>query len=300
MNARSSDSASPLGVFDSGIGGLTVFRELVRILPEEHLRYFGDTARVPYGTKSGETVIRFTLEAAHFLRDQGVKGLVVACNTASAYALTAVEDDLGLPVVGVIESGARAALAQTRNRRIGVIATTATVTSGAYERALKRLAPDLSLVAKACPLFVPLVEEGWTDHPVTRQVAEEYLAPLRAVGVDTLILGCTHYPLLRYLLAQVMGPDVTLIDAGEHTAREVGRRLEAAGLRAGGPGAAAAPAGAAAAADPRGLVALESRDDRIFLTDLQPAFRATGERFLGRKLPPVEVLRWHEEHWARG
>jgi len=174
------------------------------------------------------------------------------------------------------------------------------VTSGAYERALKRLAPDLSLVAKACPLFVPLVEEGWTDHPVTRQVAEEYLAPLRAVGVDTLILGCTHYPLLRYLLAQVMGPDVSLIDAGEQTAREVGRQLEAAGLRASGPGAAAAPVGAAAAPDPHGVVALESRDDRIFLTDLQPAFRATGERFLGRKLPPVEVLRWHEEHWARG
>jgi glutamate racemase len=296
MTDKLSDSTSPLGVFDSGIGGLTVFRELVRILPEERLRYFGDTARVPYGTKSGETVIRFTLEAAHFLRDQGVKGLVVACNTASAYALTAVEDDLGIPVVGVIESGARAALAQTRNRKIGVIATTATITSGAYERALKTLAPDLSLVAKACPLFVPLVEEGWTDHPVTRQVAEEYLTPLRAVGVDTLILGCTHYPLLKYLLAQVMGPDVALIDAGEQTAREVGLRLDAAGLRARGRGAGA---GHGAAADPRDLVALESRDDRIFLTDLQPAFRATGERFLGRKLPPVEVLRWHEERWIR-
>jgi len=298
MTDRLSDSASPLGVFDSGIGGLTVFRELVRILPEERLLYFGDTARVPYGNKSGETVIRFTLEAAHFLRDQGVKGLVVACNTASAYALTALEDDLGIPVVGVIESGAKAALAQTRNRRIGVIATTATVTSGAYERALKKLAPDLSLVAQACPLFVPLAEEGWTDHPVTRQVAEEYLAPLRAVGVDTLILGCTHYPLLKYLLHQVMGPDVTLIDAGEHTAREVGLRLEEAGLRARGRGAAAASS-PAAAADPRSAAALESRDDRIFLTDLQPAFRATGERFLGRKLPPVEVLGWHEERWTR-
>jgi glutamate racemase len=283
---------SPLGVFDSGIGGLTVFRQLVRILPEERLLYFGDTARVPYGTKSGETVVRFTLEAARFLGDQGVKALVVACNTASAYALEAVEEELGIPVVGVIESGARAAIQETRKRRIGVIGTTATITSGAYDRALKRLAPDLTLVSKACPLFVPLVEEGWTEHPVTRMVAEEYLAPLSATGVDALILGCTHYPLLKYLLRQVMGADVALIDAGEFTARAVGERLGEAGLRARTRSAHTR----AEATDP---AVLEARDDRIFLTDLPPAFRATSERFLGRKLPPVEVVRRLEERWVR-
>ncbi len=291
MNPVPPDSESPLGVFDSGIGGLTVFRQLVRILPEERLLYFGDTARVPYGTKSGETVVRFTLEAARFLRGQGVKALVVACNTASAYALEAVEKELGLPVVGVIEPGARAALDETRNRRIGVIGTTATVTSGAYERALKKLSPDLSLVAKACPLFVPLVEEGWTDHPVTRKVAEEYLAPLTRTGIDTLILGCTHYPLLKYLLHQVVGPNVALIDAGESTARAAGERLAAAGLRS-----RRRPAVLPGVPD---AVALEARADRIFLTDLPPAFQATSERFLGRKLPPVEVVHWQDERWIR-
>jgi glutamate racemase len=292
MSATTPDSDSPLGVFDSGIGGLTVFRQLVRILPEERLLYFGDTARVPYGTKSGETVVRFTLEAGHFLRDQGVKALVVACNTASAYALEAAEKDLGLPVVGVIESGARAALAETRKRRIGVIGTTATITSGAYERALKQLAPDLTLVAKACPLFVPLCEEGWTDHPVTRAVAEEYLAPLRSTGIDTLILGCTHYPLLKYLLRQVLGPEVALIDAGEFTARAVGERLAAAGLRS----TRKPPPPPPGVPD---VAVLESRPDRIFLTDQPPAFQATSERFLGRKLPPVEIVHWRDGRWLR-
>jgi glutamate racemase len=268
-----------LGVFDSGIGGLTVVRELLRQLPDERLLYFGDTARLPYGTKSGETVTRFTLEAAEFLREHDIKALVVACNTASAYALPALQERLTMPVVGVIESGAAAALDATRNRRVGVIGTSATVASRAYERAVERLAPGVEVVSHACPLFVPLAEEGWTHHEVTRLVAREYLTPVRERGVDTLVLGCTHYPILADVIQEAMGPGVRLVDAGEGTARAMRERLEAEGLRA--PDAASPP------------------EHRIFLSDLLPAFRATSERFLGQKLPPVEVVHWKDEKWVR-
>lgn len=278
MDVKTSDSARPIGVFDSGIGGLTVFRELVRALPGEQLLYFGDTARVPYGTKSGDTVIRFTLEAGDFLRDQGVKALVIACNTASAYALPALERQLSIPILGVIDSGARAAVEATRSGRVGVIATPATVASGAYERALRSLDPALAISVRACPLFVPLVEEGWTHHAVTRMVAEEYLAPIRAENVDTLILGSTHYPHLRDVVQEVMGPEVRLVDAGEKTALALSEMLRARAL--------AAPRGA-------------RPEHRIFLTDLLPAFRDTGERFLGQTLPPVEVVSWQDERWVR-
>ena len=256
-----------------------MLRELLRHLPEERLLYFGDTARLPYGTKSGETVTRFTLEAAEFLREHDVKALVVACNTASAYALPALEQRLALPVVGVIESGARAAVGATQRRRVGVIGTSATVASGAYDRALERLAPGVVVASRACPLFVPLVEEGWTDHPVTRLVAHEYLAPLAAERVDALVLGCTHYPLLADVIQEVMGPEVRLVDAGEGTARAMREKLAALGLLA------------APAASPR--------EHRIFLTDLLPAFRPTSERFLGQKLPPVELVSWKDERWVR-
>ena len=268
----------PIGVFDSGIGGLTVARELLRVLPHEKLLYFGDTARVPYGTKSGETVTRFTLEAAEFLRDFDIKALVVACNTASAYALPSLDDRLQMPVVGVIESGAKAALEGGAVRRVGVIGTAATVASRAYERALAEMAPGAAVTSIACPLFVPLVEEGWLDHPVTRQVAEEYLTPLRDAQLDALILGCTHYPLLRPVLQEVMGASVRLVDAGAFTAQAVAERLGPAGLA---PASSSPP------------------EHRIFLTDSLPAFQRTGERFLGRALPPVEVVRRHEEKWVR-
>lgn len=266
-------------MFDSGIGGLTVVRELLRQLPDERLLYFGDTARLPYGTKSGETVTRFTLEAAEFLREHDIKALVVACNTASAYALPALQERLTLPVVGVIESGARAALEATRNRKIGVIGTSATVASLAYHRAVERLATGVEIVAHACPLFVPLAEEGWTHHEVTRLVAREYLAPMAARGVDTVVLGCTHYPILKDVIQEAVGPQVRLVDAGEGTARALSERLEAEGLRA--PKSASPP------------------EHRIFLSDLLPAFRATSERFLGQKLPPVEVVHWQDERWVR-
>ena len=268
----------PLGVFDSGIGGLTVVRALLTELPEERLLYFGDTARLPYGTKSGETVTRFTLEAAEFLREHDVKALVVACNTASAYALPALAERLEMPVVGVIESGARAAVQATTRRKVGVIGTSATVASRAYDRALERLAPGLAVTTRACPLFVPLVEEGWIDHDVTRRVAREYLAPLAEHGVDTLVLGCTHYPLLAGVIQETMGAGVRLVDAGEGTARAMRDELTARGLRATGG---------------------RPPEHRIFLTDLLPAFRATSERFLGQPLPPVELVSWKDERWVR-
>lgn len=266
--------ARPLGVFDSGIGGLTVVRELLRLLPDEELVYYGDVARLPYGNKSPETVTRFSREIAAFLLERGVKAIVVACNTASALALPQLADELDVTVVGVIESGARAAAARTQSGQIGVIATASTVRSGAYGRALAAAAPlrpgpALTVTERACPLFVPLVEEGWIDHRVTREIAEEYLAPLEGHDLDTLILGCTHYPLLKRVIGEVMGPRVTLVDSGEETARTVVDMLDANGLRA--------PAG-------------RSPVHAIYLSDLPAAFQGTAERFLGRALPPVEVV----------
>jgi glutamate racemase len=280
MNSTTGSGSPPVGVFDSGIGGLTVFRELLRRLSGEELVYFGDSARVPYGTKSGETVTRFTLEAAEFLLEhQKIKALVVACNTASAYAIPALEERLRIPVVGVIESGARAALDVRDGGAIGVIGTSATVASGAYERAIQKRVPDAEIVTQACPLFVPLAEEGWTDHEVTRRVAEEYLAPLKERGIGCLILGCTHYPLLKGVIQEVMGPTVKLVDAGEYTAQSLSERIGGTAVTPSGP-----------APEP---------EHRIFLTDLPQSFRATSERFLGRPLPPVELVTWHEEGWVR-
>lgn len=225
-------AASPIGVFDSGIGGLTVAREIMRQLPSESIVYFGDTARVPYGPKSPDTVRRYSHEITTFLREQGVKAVVVACNTATAHALPMLQAELPMPVVGVVEPGARAAVRASTRGEIGVIGTAGTINSGAYERAIRALAPDADVVARACPLFVPLVEEGWLDHDVTRLVAQEYLAPLHAADVDTLVLGCTHYPLLKPVLCGVLGDRVRLIDSAEETAAETGRILAERGLRA--------------------------------------------------------------------
>jgi glutamate racemase len=227
---------SPIGVFDSGIGGLTVVAALRRRLPGESIVYLGDTARLPYGSKSAETVTSYTRKNVAFLLDKGVKAVVVACNTASALALSNLTAPV--PVWGVIEPGARRAAAATFGRRVGVIATESTVRSDAYARALRRIDPGLRVNSRACPLFVPLVEEGWHDDPVTEQVAQRYLAPLLADGIDTLVLGCTHYPLLRPLLQRVAGSEVTLVDSAASTADEVARDLAGAGLAA-APGAAA-------------------------------------------------------------
>jgi len=215
----------PIGVFDSGVGGLTVLSALRERLPAEDFVYLGDTARLPYGTKSATTVQRYAVNAAAHLEGHGIKLLVVACNTASSYALDALEAAVTIPVVGVVEPGVRAAVA-TGAARVGVIGTEGTIRSEAYQRALARRAPSVEIEAAACPLLVPLAEEGWGDHPITDQVASHYMAPLLDWGVQTVILGCTHYPLLRPSLQRVVGPDVQLVDsaravaetvAGEHT-----------------------------------------------------------------------------------
>jgi len=210
-----------IGIFDSGIGGLTVLREIVAVLPHENIIYLGDTARVPYGIRSPETVTRYSFENTHFLLSQEIKMLVVACNTASAVSLEEIKREYPLPVIGVLEPGARAAVAATRSRKIGVIGTEATIGSGAYEKAITKLAPDITVHSRACPLFVPLAEEGWTENNVARLVAETYLAPFQNSGIDTLVLGCTHYPLLKSVISGAVGPGITLIDSATETAQEV-------------------------------------------------------------------------------
>jgi glutamate racemase len=251
-----------IGIFDSGVGGLTVVQALLDVLPAEHLVYLGDTGRTPYGTKSAETVTRYSLENTEFLLARDIKVLVVACNTASSVALDAIAARAGIPVVGVIEPGARAALACTRTRRVGVIGTEATIGAGAYTRALRARAADIEVYTRACPLFVPLAEEGWTDGPVVRQVAETYLASFARSGIDALVLGCTHYPLLRSVIAEVMGGEVTLVDSAAETAHDVRALLEVQGL---------------------------ARDSGIgstsfFVTDVPERFVRIGQRFLGARV----------------
>jgi glutamate racemase len=258
---------SPIGVFDSGVGGLTVLRSLVALLPREKFIYVGDTARVPYGTKSAESVRRFALEIARFLKRRRVKMVVVACNTVTAVALPDLRRFLPVPVLGVIEPGARAALAATRTGRVGIIGTEATIRSRAYEQAVRRLNPSIRSFSRACPLFVPLAEEGWTDHEVTRRVAKLYLNPVLRKGVDTLILGCTHYPLLKNTLRRVAGK-TELIDSADETAKAVRSRLEQDGLLA---------------SSGRGACEFFSSDD-------PKKFTALGKRFLGRDLKGVKRI----------
>ena len=223
---------SPIGVFDSGLGGLTVFKVLAKRMPEESLIYFGDTAHVPYGSKSPEAIARFSSEIARFLAKRGIKLLVVACNTSSAWALPAIRKAVRVPVIGVIEPGARGAIGVSRGGRIGIIGTEATVKSGAYEKAIKALKKGARTTAAACPLFVPLVEEGWWTGDIVESVARKYMAPLRKARVDTVILGCTHYPYLKSVLANVLGSRVRLIDSAEETARETEAVLRDLRLRA--------------------------------------------------------------------
>jgi glutamate racemase len=210
-----------IGIFDSGIGGLTVLKEIIAKLPEENTIYLGDTARVPYGIRSPETVTRYSFENTRFLLSQEIKMLVVACNTASAVSLDAVKKEFPLPIIGVLEPGARAAVAATKTRKVGVIGTEATINSGAYEKAIKKLRADIEVFSLPCPLFVPLVEEGWTENEVTELVARKYLATLKDRRIDTLVLGCTHYPLLKGVITRAMGPEVKLIDSATETAAEV-------------------------------------------------------------------------------
>lgn len=260
---------APIGIFDSGIGGLTVARAIYERLPHESTVYFGDTARVPYGPKSPETVRRYSLEILQWLLAQGVKAVVIACNTSTAHALRALQEATPVPVLGVIKPGARAAIEAGAGGPIGVIGTAGTIASDAYSRAIQALAPGLPVIQRACPLFVPLVEEGWFDHPATELVAADYLRELRESCVRSLVLGCTHYPLLRPLLQRVMGSEVRLVDSGQATAAALETILLNQDL--------AAPPDSPA-------------QHRFVVSDDEARFRQVGSRFIGERLGRAEVV----------
>lgn len=230
MNQEDDNRYAPIGVFDSGVGGLTVAREIMRQIPNEQIVYFGDTARVPYGSKSPETVTRYSSQIVRFLQTQKVKAIVVACNTASACALDTIEEEIDIPVIGVVKPGAKTAVDVTRNGKIGVIGTAATIQSGLYATYINELNTQVQVIGKACPLFVPLVEEGLLEDPVTDEIAMRYLSELIDVGIDTLILGCTHYPLIRATIGRTMGEKVTLVNPAYETAVELKRLLESKNL----------------------------------------------------------------------
>lgn len=219
-------NSAPIGIFDSGVGGLTVAREIMRQIPNERLVYFGDTARVPYGNKSKETVTKYSRQIIRFLKTQNVKAIVVACNTASAYALDEIEKELDIPIIGVVKPGAKVAAETTRNKKVGVIATAGTIQSRIYTEYIQGIQPDIQVIGKACPLFVPLVEEGLLEDPVTDEIATRYLNELKDIDIDTLILGCTHYPLIRSTLGRIMGEGVALVNPAYETARELRSLLE--------------------------------------------------------------------------
>ena len=264
----------PIGVFDSGLGGLTAVRELFRTLPGESVVYFGDTARLPYGSKSRETVTRFSLEIAAFLVRHDVKCLLVACNTSSAHALDTLSERLDVPVVGVIEPAVHAALEASPRGGIGVIGTLGTIGSGAYTNAIAARRPEARVVSQACPLFVPLIEEGWLAHEVTRAVATEYLAALAKEPLETLILGCTHYPLIAPLIADLMGPSVRLIDSGAEAARAAAELLRARDLLAAGPAR-----------------------HQFYVSDQPRNFERMAQSFLGRPIPQTTVVDQTDLPW---
>lgn len=269
----------PIGIFDSGVGGLTVYRALHDRLPNEHFIYLGDTARVPYGTKSLATVERYAIENSQFLASRGIKMLVVACNTASALALPKIREKIGIDVVGVIGPGGRKAVELTKDRehaRIGVIATEATVASNAYFEAIRRASETAEVMQAACPLFVPLAEEGWTHEPETVSIAARYLAGIRQFAPDALVLGCTHYPILKDVIQQTVGESVKLVDSGEATAEEVERLLIEKGL--------------ANPTEVSGSRKLCDDLDHFYVTDAAERFARVAERFLGTKPSKLEAI----------
>ena len=259
----------PVGIFDSGIGGLSVARHIMERLPGENTLYFGDSARVPYGSKSDETVRLYTEQAVRMLEQRRVKLIAIACNSASAVGLAGAQEIATVPVVGVITPGASTAVELTRNGIVGVIGTAATIRSGAYGRAIRALDPEIVVHSQACPLLVGFAEEGMVDHPATRLIVEEYVAPLLQRGIDTLVLGCTHYPILRGAIASVVGEEVCLVDPGEATAREVEEILLQRGMRNDSAGPA---------------------DHAYVLSDLPHRFIEVGESFLGSSIGAVEKI----------
>jgi glutamate racemase len=263
-----------IGIFDSGVGGLTVLKEVVKALPQEDIIYLGDTARVPYGTKSPETVTRYSLQVTSFLVGRDIKLLVVACNTASAVSLDALKEHFTIPIIGVIEPGARRAVSVTRTGKVGIIGTSATIQSSAYAKAIKRLNREIEVVTCACPLFVPLAEEGWVDNDVARLTARIYLQGLKEEGVDTLVLGCTHYPLLKGIIAETMGDGVQLVDSAEETARTVAETLRDGDLL---------------------RPSSEKGNHHYFVTDVPAGFIKVGNRFLGGKLGDVYQIKLEDD-----
>ena len=257
----------PIGIFDSGVGGLTVFSEVEKTLPREEIVYFGDTARVPYGTKSKETVTKFSVENIEFLMKHNVKLVLVACNTASSLSLEFLKRCFRVPIIGVIDPGAKNSVDRTRNNRIGVIGTSATISSGAYEKAIKKISSKMTVFSQNCPLFVPLVEEGWSYKSVTFEVASTYLNSLKKKNIDTLILGCTHYPLLKNVIRKVMGNKVSLVDSAGEVAKEAKSILGAGGLMNKKPG---------------------EKKHKFFVSDEPEQFIRLGERFLNRKMKCVQ------------
>jgi glutamate racemase len=259
----------PIGVFDSGIGGLTVLKEIVKEMPSEGTIYLGDTARVPYGIRSPETVIRYSLENTRFLFSKDIKFLVVACNTASSVSLDKIKSIVPIPVLGVIEPGAKAAVKATKNKKIGIIGTEATVQSDSYTRLIKAIDKDVEVSAFPCSLFVPLVEEGWTDGEITTLIAEKYLQEIKNKDIDTLVLGCTHYPLLKKVISKIMGERVSLIDSAVEVAKEVKTLLEIYGLN-------------------RKQEAKPPR--KFYVTDSPVRFTKVGERFLENRIEHIELI----------
>ena len=263
------NSKKPIGVFDSGIGGLTVVHALLKRLPYENIVYFGDTARVPYGPKSPQVIRDYAKDDTEFLLSKNVKMIVIACNTVSAVALDVVQKLANIPVVGVIVPGANAAVAASRSKRIGIIGTVGTVSSNAYPNAIRQSDATAQVFSKACPLFVPLVEEGWIEHKATAMIAKEYLFPLSVEKIDTLVLGCTHYPLLRNVISDALKATATLIDSGEAAAVEVERVLEERDMK-----------------NP----SKEKPNLQFFVSDIPAKFSEIGERFLGGKMGVVKKV----------
>ncbi len=259
---------SSIGIFDSGVGGLTVAKEIIRQLPNENIVYFGDIARVPYGIKSRQTVIRFSIENILFLLKQDVKLICVACNTASSFALPVIKNHFRAPIIGVISPGVREAVYASQNKRIGVIGTKGTIKSRTYETEIKQLDPKVKVTAVACPLFVPFVEEGWLSGEVVLSVARDYLKPLRQAGVDTVILGCTHYPLLKPVIQKILGKNVTLIDSAKQVAFEVKKILASEDMLNRGKGG----------------------KHRFYVSDNPEWFSSLAQRFLGRKITDVKKV----------
>jgi len=262
-------NSKAIGVFDSGIGGLTVYKAIKELMPGEKVIYLGDTAHLPYGSKSPETIKRFSEKNSKFLMEKGVKIIVIACNSSSSYAVSHLQNIFDIPVLGVIDPGAEAAVRRNKGK-IGVIGTSATISSGAYERSILDKDPGAEITSKSCPLFVPLVEEGWIDHPITEQVIKEYLLPLKNSGIATLVLGCTHYPVLKEAISRVLGKDIDLIDSAEVMADRVSLILKKLGWLK----------------DP----GTSGGEDEFYVTDFPERFKMVGELFLKRKIDKVEMI----------